>query len=147
VSGIGASRSVDVTNCMLESSIRVDCRASTDGPTVINLTNHLSLNLAGDGSGSVEAHTLVTDAGEFTPVSCELISTRRSPGVADTPLDLRHETATGAHLLDTHRQLPAARGYDHNDVLRAARPTSSRWAHRPTYQPRWTCRPTGPGCS
>jgi aldose 1-epimerase len=109
---------VEVTYSLLESGVRIDYRANTDAPTVINLTNHSYFNLAGEGSGSVEAHTLVIDADEFTPLGQDLIPTGEVAVVAGTPLDLRSETTVGAHLRDPHPQLLAARGYDHNYVLR-----------------------------
>jgi len=109
---------VEVTYGLLADGVRMDYRATTGAPTVINLTNHSYFNLAGEGSGSVEAHTIVVDADEFTPVDRELIPTGEVAAVAGTPLDLRHETAIGACLRDPHRQLLTARGYDHNYVLR-----------------------------
>ena len=109
---------VEVTYSLVDSGVRIDYRASTDAPTVVNLTNHSYFNLAGEGSGSVEGHTLVIDADEFTPVGSDLIPTGEVAAVAGTPLDLRAETAIGAHLRDPHPQLLAARGYDHNYVLR-----------------------------
>ena len=109
---------VEVTYCLLKSGVRIDYTARTDAPTVINLTNHSYFNLAGEGSGSVEAHTLVIDADEYTPVNRDLIPTGQIAGVAGTPLDLRTETTIGAHLRDPHPQMLAARGYDHNYVLR-----------------------------
>ena len=109
---------VEVTYCLLDNGVRIDYRATTDAPTVVNLTNHSYFNLAGEGSGSVEEHTLVIDADEFTPVGRGLIPTGEVAVVAGTPLDLRRETAIGARLRDPHGQLLAARGYDHNYVLR-----------------------------
>jgi aldose 1-epimerase len=111
---------VEVTYSLLENGVRIGYRATTDAPTVINLTNHAYFNLAGEGSGSVEGHTLLIDADEFTPVSGELIPTGEVELVAGTPLDLRRETTIGTRLRDPHRQLLAARGYDHNYVLRGA---------------------------
>src|ERR1035437_4769655 len=108
---------VEVTYCLLESGVRIDYKATTEAPTVINLTNHSYFNLAGEGSGSVENHTLVIDADEYTPVGRDLIPTGEIALVAGTPLDLRRETAVGARLRGPHSQLLAARGYDHNYVL------------------------------
>lgn len=118
--GFPGRMEVEVTYCLLESGVRIDYRATTDAPTVINLTNHSYFNLAGEGSGSVEEHTLVVDADEFTPVSRDLIPTGEVAAVAGTPLDLRAQTAIGTHLRDPHPQLLAARGYDHNYVLRGS---------------------------
>lgn len=111
---------VEVTYCLQESGVRIDYQATTDAPTVVNLTNHSYFNLAGEGSGSVEEHTLVIDADEFTPIGRGLLPTGEVVDVAGTPLDLRHEAAIGAHLRESHSQLLAARGFDHNYVLRGA---------------------------
>lgn len=111
---------VDVTYRLLEHSVRIDYQATTDAPTVINLTNHTYFNLAGEGSGSVEEHTLEIDADEFTPVGRDLIPTGEVAPLFATPMDLRRQTPIGAHLRDPHPQMLAARGYDHNYVLRGS---------------------------
>lgn len=108
----------EVTYSLLDSGVRIDFLASTDAPTVVNLTNHSYFNLAGEGSGTVEAHTLVVDADEYTPVNEAMIPTGELAFVVGTPLDFRTETVVGAHLRDPHPQLLAARGIDHNYVLR-----------------------------
>jgi aldose 1-epimerase len=142
--GFPGRLNVEVTYCLLESGVRLDYQASSDAPTVINLTNHSYFNLAGEGSGSVEAHKLVVDADQFTPVSPELIPTGEVADVAGTPLDLSQETTIGAHLRDPHPQMLAVRGYDHNYVLpgtgvrrcaRLADPASGRVLEVLTDQP------------
>jgi len=110
----------EVTYSLLDSGVRIDFLATTDAPTVVNLTNHSYFNLAGEGSGTVEAHTLVIDADEYTPVNEMMIPTGEVIPVAGTPMDFRSETAVGAHLRDPSEQLLAAGGIDHNYVLRGS---------------------------
>lgn len=93
---------------------RIDYRAETDRPTVLNLTHHDYFNLA--GSGSVLDHSLQLMASRYTPVDATLIPT----GIADvagTPFDFRAPTRIGARIREPHEQLVRARGYDHNWVI------------------------------
>jgi len=97
-----------------DQSWRIDYRAETDRPTVLNLTHHDYFNLA--GGGSVLDHLLVLPASRYTPVDASLIPT----GIADvagTPFDFRVPTRIGEHIRTPHAQLVRARGYDHNWVL------------------------------
>jgi aldose 1-epimerase len=87
--------------------IRIDYRASSSAPTVVNLTNHTCWNLAGEGSGSVDGHVLQLAASSYTPVDPTLIPTGEIATVEDTPLDFRDPVAIGAR----------GGGYDHNYVL------------------------------
>ncbi len=90
--------------------------ATTDAPTVVNLTHHGYWNLA--GSGPVEDHEVVLHADRFVPVDERLIPTGELADVAGTPFDLREPVRIGAGLRAAHPQLLRTRGYDHTFVLR-----------------------------
>jgi aldose 1-epimerase len=99
---------------------RIDYEATTDRPTVINLTHHGYYNLAGEGSAL--GHRLTIPAARYSEVDTHLIPTRHAE-VAGTPFDFRTPTPIGARIRQAHPQLQRAKGYDHNWLLDA--PTGS----------------------
>ncbi|MBO9669136.1 MAG: galactose mutarotase [Sphingobium sp.] len=106
------------------NELSVTYQATTDAPTIVNLTNHAYFNLAGASSGvSVLDQRLTIPAESYTPVDATLIPTGEFRAVAGTPFDFRSPHRIGDRIRKgTDEQLRFGRGYDHNWVITRAKP-------------------------
>ena len=106
-----------------KNELRIEYKASTDKPTVLNLTNHSYFNLAGAGNGDVLQQVATLYASHYTPVNGTLIPTGEMAPVAGTPMDFTQPTAIGKNIKADHPQLkfaePKHGGFDFNWVLDA----------------------------
>lgn len=112
--------------------LTISYAATTDKPTVVNLSNHSLFNLAGATSGN-DALTAVLSlaADSFTPVDVNLIPTGELRQVAGTVFDFRQPRRIGERLRQaSDLQLVIGRGYDHNWVLRGGVTSEPRFAAR-----------------
>jgi aldose 1-epimerase len=115
--GFPGNLSVTVRYTLSGGDLKIEYRATTDQPTVLNLTNHSYFNLAGQGHGNVLHQRLKLNASRFTPVDEHLIPTGELKPVAGTPFDFLKLHAIGDQINANDEQLRRGKGYDHNFVI------------------------------
>ena len=97
------------------NTLRIAYTATTDKPTVLNLTNHSYFNLNHGQAKDALGHELTLNAERFTPVDNTLIPTGALALVDATPMDFRQGHTIGERIAKVPGAAPG--GYDHNWVL------------------------------
>jgi len=123
---VAARYSLDEAN-----TLAVEYCATTDRPTLVNLTSHAYWNLAGEGSAEgAMGHLLAIPAEHYLPTDEGSIPTGELRPVEGTPFDFRTPVTVAARIRDAGEQIRIGRGYDHNWVI----------ARRPSREPRLLAR-------
>jgi aldose 1-epimerase len=99
-----------------DNAIDILYEATTDKPTIVNLTNHSYFNLSGKPGSQITDHYIYINADSFTAVDETLIPVATMP-VDSTPMDLRRPVIISAGIDEDYKQIVLGRGYDHNWVL------------------------------
>ncbi len=101
-----------------DNEFKINYKATTDKPTVVNLSHHGFFNLKGEGKGTINDHILTIYADSITPVNEVLIPIGKHQAVEGTPFDFRNGKAIGQDVnTEGDEQLKNGQGYDHNWVL------------------------------
>lgn len=135
--GYSGTLTVDATYALRpDGMLALDYVATTDAPTIVNLTNHAYWNLAGEGAAEgAMGHHVTIHASAFLPTDAGSIPTGEVRAVEGTPFDFRTPQRVDARLRDaSDAQIAIGRGYDHNYVVsmvptKAPRPVA-RASHR-----------------
>lgn len=105
-----------LTNC---GALKIEYAATTDKPTVVNLTNHSYFNIGGETDSTILDEKLQILADNITPIDADFIPTGELLPVEGTPFDFRQPTTIGDSINSNHEQVTLAGGFDHNWVLSA----------------------------
>lgn len=96
-----------------DNALEITYRAVTTRTTVVNLTNHVYFNLAGEASGSVLDHELQLNCSKILEMNDKQIPTGRLLDVEGTPQDFRSFRAFRPGIDAEFNHIRDFRGYDH----------------------------------
>ncbi len=103
-----------------DGSLKIEYSATTDAPTVLNLTHHSYFNLTADPSKTILDHVMTIHADRFVPVDVGLIPVGELRDLTGNPLDFREPTVIGARINEDTEDLRFGLGYDHCWVINKA---------------------------
>lgn len=101
-------------------TLRSEFLATTDAPTLVNLSSHAYFNLDGEAAPSIDQHLLRVAADQYTPTDAGAIPYGEHASVHGTPFDFREPARIGERVRRPHPQVLGAQGIDHNFVLRGS---------------------------
>lgn len=100
-----------------DNCLTLELSATTDAPTVVNLTNHCYWNLEGENAGSVLDHKLYLAASRYLPTDSTLIPTGEMAPVEGTPMDFTEPKTIGRDIREPFAALEYGKGYDNCWVI------------------------------
>ena len=101
-----------------DNTLRIEYRATTDKPTVLNITNHAYFNLKGAGNGDVLNHRLQIFSDAVTPTDSNHMATGQVLKVAGTGFDFTKPKTIGKEIDGPDPLIKATPGWDINFILR-----------------------------
>lgn len=117
--GYPGNLTATVTYTLLsDNTLDIAYSATTDKPTIINMTNHSYFNLSGNPETPVTDNEIMVNASNITPIDSTYMTDGTMMAVEGTPFDFREARSVGEKIKDfTNAQIKNGNGYDHNFVL------------------------------
>jgi aldose 1-epimerase len=109
---------IEVSIELDQNRLKLGYRASTDAPTILNLTHHPFFNLDGCGTANFDSHLLQLEADYYLPVRTDMIPEGSLSEIKATPFDFTKPSSLAEHLKQKHEQIERGNGFDHCFVLR-----------------------------
>ena len=143
--GFPGNLELEIQYKLVRSGLMIRYSASTDAPTVCNLTNHSYFNLNGHASGTALGHRISVDADAYLETDDTSVPTGRKIPVAGTPMDFTEEKTLGLDIEADYPALKQALGYDHCYIIRDTGLRHAAWATGPLTGIRMEVLTTLPG--
>ena len=106
-----------------DNELEITYAAKSDRTTVVNMTNHVYWNLAGEGSGeTIHNHELRLNCSRVLEMDSTQIPTGTLLDVKGTPQDFTSWRRFGDDLLSEFNHMKEFKGYDHFFVLDGWKP-------------------------
>ncbi len=101
-----------------KNELVINYTATTDKPTVLNVTNHSYFNLKGEGKGEITGIEVVVNGDSIAEVANkEMIPTGVYRNILNTPMDFKTPRIAGKDIDADYDQLNYGGGYDHAWIL------------------------------
>lgn len=100
------------------NGLDVNYEATTNKPTVLNLTNHSFFNISGQLEHEITDQMLWVNSDKIATFDAEKNLNGQTMKVKGTPFDFRKPTQIGARIDENHPQLNVTKGYDHSFILK-----------------------------
>ena len=96
-----------------DNVLKIELGAVTDAPSVVNLTNHTSFNMAGeDRGGTALDQVLQLNCSRYLPTDDTLIPSGDMAPVEGTPMDFTEPKVVGTDIKQDFPALNYGKGYD-----------------------------------
>ncbi len=110
----GNVEAIAIITLTQDNTVRFEYKATTDKPTIINMTNHAYFNLDGCHEGNLANHEFKIESTTYLESDENTLATGKLIDGKDTPFDFSDWSAAAPHLDPmSNKDLIMAEGYDH----------------------------------